>query len=306
MRIKRFLDLLKETIRSWLSDHAGQAAGALAFFTLFSLAPLLIIAIGIAGIIFGSEAAQQELLDQIRFLAGEQAANLAGGAIEKFGGARKGIWGTVIGTVTLLFGATTVFAQMQSALNRMWNVEVKPGKPVRGFFRKRLISFGMVLIIGILLVALLLSSAFLSAMGDYIKEYLGRVNLIIRLSDIGISIVIATVLFALIFKFLPDARIRWRDLWAGALLTSFLFTLAKFLIGLYFSRTTIVNAYGAAGSLVVLLIWVYFSAQILFLGAEFTQVYARKYGEGIHPSGYARHTDEQRPPGKHAHSGHQD
>jgi membrane protein len=279
---------IKETFVKWQADRAPQAAGSLAFFTIFSLAPLLIVAIGIAGIIFGNEAAQEKLLGEIRHSVGPDVSRLAKNAILNAGAQGRGIWGVVIGTVALIFGATTVFAQLKGALNQMWNVEPKPGKPIRGFLRTRLISFVMVLAIGILLIGLLVVSTALNAAGRHIEQFFGNMQSIMWLIDFGISFAVVTILFAVIFKYLPDVYIGWKDVLMGSLLTSFLFTVGKLLIGFYFSRSALASVYGAAGSLVILLVWVFFSAQIFFLGAEFIHVHARHRGNPFEPSENAK------------------
>lgn len=287
MWAKGFVRIIKKTAAEWQKDNAAQAAAALAFYTIFSLAPLLIIATGVAGIIFGNEVAQGELLGQIRRVAGPQAARLGHDAVENLSSGTKDVWGTIIGAVALFVGATTVFAQLHGALNKMWGIRPKPGRNILNLVRTRLIAFVMVLVVGLLLLALLVLSAVLSAAGKYVTQYTGGLRLAMQAADVLLSLGIVTLLFAAIFRYLPDARVRWRDVWVGAVLTAFLFTLGKVLLGIYFAYTTLASVYGAAGSLVILLLWVYFSAQILFFGAEFTYVYASQRGTPVQPARYA-------------------
>ena len=287
MAVKDSMRLLKNTAGKWQQDNAAQAAAALAFYTMFSLAPLVIIATGVAGIIFGNEVAQRELFAQIRRVAGPQAARLGYSAVENMSSGGKGVWGTVIGAVALFVGATTVFAQLQTALNRMWKIRPRPGQAMLNLIRARLTAFVMVLLVGGLLLALLVFSAVLSAAAKYMAQYTPGAKALMGVADVLVSLSVVTVLFAAIFRYLPDARIRWRDVWVGAGLTAFLFTLGKVLLGVYFAYSTLASVYGAAGSLVILLLWVYFSAQILLFGAEFTYVYASQHGTPVQPATHA-------------------
>ena len=281
------LDLLKETIREWREDGANRLAAALAYYTTFSLAPLLVLIIAIAGLVGGREAAQSQTMAQVQDLLGEDGREFVEGMIESASQPETGLAATFIGAVTLLFGALGVFGELQNSLNTIWEVKPKPARNwidgVRRFVVRRLLSFTMVLGIGFLLLASLVISAAVSAFGEYVGNrwlladfWLGLINFII-------SFLVITFLFAMIFKFLPEIKIAWKDVWLGAAVTSALFSLGKFLIGLYLGRSQVGNTFGAAGSLAILLIWVYYSAQILFLGAEFTQVYASRYGSRIVP-----------------------
>ena len=281
------LDLFKETIREWREDGANRLAAALAYYTTFSLAPLLVLIIAIAGLVGGREAAQSQTMAQVQDLLGEDGREFVEGMIESASQPETGLAATFIGAVTLLFGALGVFGELQNSLNTIWEVKPKPARNwidgVRRFVVRRLLSFTMVLGIGFLLLASLVISAAVSAFGEYVGNrwlladfWLGLINFII-------SFFVITFLFAMIFKFLPEIKIAWKDVWLGAAVTSALFSLGKFLIGLYLGRSQVGNTFGAAGSLAILLIWVYYSAQILFLGAEFTQVYASRYGSRIVP-----------------------
>jgi len=293
------ISLLKETLREWREDGATRLAAALAYYMTFSLAPLLVLIIAIAGLVGGREAAQNQTMAQVEDLLGSDGREFVQGMIESASRPTTGLLATLIGAVTLLFGALGVFGELQNSLNTIW--EVKP-KPARGFFDgikrfvvDRLLSFTMVLGIGFLLLASLVISAALSALGEYIGTRWPVADIWLEVINFVISFVVITLLFSMIFKFLPEVNIAWRDVWLGAAVTSALFTLGKFLIGLYLGRSEVGNTFGAAGSLAILLIWIYYSAQILFLGAEFTQVYANRYGSKIEPDpDMVRITEQER------------
>jgi membrane protein len=291
--------LLKETFREWREDGANRLAAALAYYTTFSLAPLLVLIIAIAGLVGGHEAAQSQVMAQVQDLLGVEGREFVQGMIQSASRPSTGVTATVIGAVTLLFGALGVFGELQNSLNTIW--EVKP-KPARGFLDgikrfvvKRILSFTMVLGIGFLLLASLVMSAALSALGEYISTRWPFADFWLELINFMISFAVITFLFAMIFKFLPEIKIAWRDVWLGAAVTSALFSLGKFLIGFYLGRSEVGNTFGAAGSLAILLIWIYYSAQILFFGAEFTQVYSSKYGSKIVPDpGMVKLTEQER------------
>ena len=276
-------DLIKETFSQWSDDKASRLAAALSYYTIFSIAPLLIIAIGVAGLVFGHEAAMNQVVGQIRGMVGEDGAQVIQTILQNASKTTSGIIATVVGGVTLLIGASGAFGQLQDSLNTIWEVKPKKGRGVKGVMRDRFLSFSMVLFIGFLLLASLLLTAVLAGIGKYLSDLLPMSSVVLQAMNFGVSLTVTAFLFALIFKVLPDAIVRWRDVWVGALVTALLFSLGRFLIGLYLCRATIGSAYGAAGSLVVLLFWVYYSAQILFLGAEFTQVYAKRFGKEIVP-----------------------
>lgn len=285
-------NLLRDTFQEWLEDGANRLAAALAYYTTFSLAPLLVLIIAIAGLVGGREAAQTQTMAQVEDLLGNEGREFVEGMIESASQPETGLAATVIGAVTLLFGALGVFGELQNSLNTIWEVKPRPAKGwmdgVKRFVLRRLLSFTMVLGIGFLLLASLVVSAAVSAFGEYVgsrwpladqginAQWLGLINFIV-------SFLVITFLFAMIFKFLPEIKIAWKDVWLGAAVTSALFSLGKFLIGLYLGRSEVGNTFGAAGSLAILLIWIYYSAQILFFGAEFTQVYANRYGSRIVP-----------------------
>lgn len=270
--------LLRETLAEWWGDGAPRLAAALAFYTLFSFAPTLVIAIGVASMVFGEEAARGEIVAQIRGLVGDDGAKVIQTVLAY--SRERSYFATVMGIAAALFGATAVFVALQDALNTVWGVMAKPGNEIKNFFKRRLVSFLMVLGIGVLLFASLVVSAGVSIVGAWFG---GLASYLLQSIQFIFSFCLTTLLFGVIFKTLPDVRIAWKDVWVGAAATSLLFTIGKTLIGLYLGTSSIGSAYGAAGSFVILLVWVYYSAQVFFLGAEFTQVWARRHGSRILP-----------------------
>ena len=287
IRVKTIFRLLREAVREWQEDKASLLAAALAYYTVFSITPLLVIAIAIAGAVFGQDAAEGEIVQQIDRLVGQQGAEVIETALANADRPEVSSVASVISVIVLLVGASGVFAQLQEALNTVWNVKAKPNAGIWGFIRKRLFSFGIVLAIGFLLLVSLILSAVLSGIGKLQIDVLPGFTPLWQLLNFAVSFGFISLLFALIYKYLPDTKIHWKDVWVGAIITALLFTIGKFLIGLYLGRGTLGSAYGAAGSLIVFLAWVFYSAQILLFGAEFTQVYARKYGKKIHPDSQA-------------------
>ena len=287
MNLKAGFGMLKESFKEWKDDDALSLGAALAYYTIFSLAPMLLIAISVAGLVFGREAAQGELVGQMRGLVGQQGAEAIQTMIANAGKQGSGVLGTIIGIVTILFGATGVFAQLQSSLNKIWNVEAKPGKGIWSFLRTRILSFGMVLGIGFLLLVSLAVSAAIAALDTYATGIFPGAEVLIGIVSAIFGLAVITVLFAMMFRYLPDVKIAWKDVWIGAAVTAVLFVIGKVLIGLYLGNSSVASTYGAAGSLVILLLWIYYSTQILFFGAEITQVYATRYGSGIVPDEHA-------------------
>lgn len=289
MSISSIWGLLKATVSQWRHDQTSVMAAALAYYTVFSLAPLLIIVIAIAGSIFGEQAAKGELVMQIQGVVGKEGAQLIQTAIENASklDPSQGPIPTIINIGVLLFGASVVFTQLQTSLNRIWTVQPKPENGVIHFLRKRLLSFSMVLVIAFLLLVSLVISTLLVILGNYLRDLVPGFTYLWQCLNFLISFGIITVLFAMIFKILPDAKIDWKDVWMGAGITAVLFDIGKSLLGFYLGKTSLASAYGAAGSLVIILTWVFYSAQILFLGAEFTKVYARNQDREIVPSEYA-------------------
>jgi membrane protein len=271
--------LLKKVFNSWLDDDVPSMGAALAYYTLFSLAPLLLIAISVAGLVFGQEAARGEIESQLRSLMGEPGASAVQALLASVGKPAESSLATLVGVLLLLIGATTVFGELQSALDRIWRVPA--AAPVRGWFhliRARLLSFGMILVIGFLLMVSLVLSAALAAMERLWSPFFDGWIQIASAGNAAAGFALVTAMFALIYKVMPRAQVLWRDVWTGALFTALLFSLGKALIGFYIGRSGIVSGFGAAGSLVVVLLWVYYSAQIFLIGAEFTWVYANLFG----------------------------
>lgn len=276
--MKKYLELFKQTFKEFGEDKAPRLGAALAYYTIFSLAPLLLIAISIAGIVFGQEAARDQISGQLRNVMGATTAEAVEQMVVNAAKPKTGTVATIIGIITLLFGASGVFGQLKDALNTIWNVEPKKKSGVMGFIRERFLSMAMVAGVGFLLLVTLIVDAAISGMGGYIGARFPGGEAFFHVMQLVISFAVVTLLFAAIMRVLPDLKIAWKDVWLGAALTSILFVLGKFALGLYIGKTAVGSSFGAAGSLVVVLLWVYYSAQILFFGAEFTQVYARSYG----------------------------
>jgi membrane protein len=287
IRVKSIFRLLKEAFQGWQKDKVSILAAALAYYTVFSIAPLLVIAIAIAGAVFGEEAARGEIVSQIDYLVGQQGAEAIETAIANANQPKLGSAASIISIVVLFVGASGVFAQLQTALNTVWNVEPKPNAGIWEFVRKRLLSFGMVLSIGFLLLVSLMIGTLLAAISNMNISLFSDFAFLWRSLNLLISFSLITLLFALIYKYLPDVEIRWKDVWVGAIVTASLFIFGKYLIGLYLGKSSLGSAYGAAGSLIVFLAWVFYSAQILLFGAELTQVYTRRYGSKIRPNSHA-------------------
>lgn len=283
MNLKAVWGLLKETFSEWNKDKAERLAAALAYYTVFSLAPLLVIVIAIAGSVFGAEAARGEIVGQIQGLVGREGAQFIQTAIQNASKPKAGTIASIISFVVLLFGASWVFGALQDALNTIWEVQPKPGRGVFTMIRSRFLSFTMILGIGFLLLVSLIVSAGLTAAFNLLGNLLPAFSFFLPIANFVISFLVITLLFALIYKVLPDVKIVLRDVWIGAAITSLLFTIGKSLLGLYLGNGSFGSTYGAAGSLVIILAWVYYSAQILFFGAEFTKVYAKRYGSRIVP-----------------------
>ena len=277
--------LLKQTASEWMEDDAPSLGAALAYYTVFSLAPLMTIAIAIAGFFFGKEAAQGQIFDELRGLLGKEGGKAVEEMVQSAGAQpTAGIVATIISVIILLFGASGVFGQLQASLNKMWGVKPKPGRGVLGMIKDRLLSFGFTLVVGFLLLVSLMLTAGVALMANWLGGLMPGSETLAQILNLGLSLVMITLLFAMIFKFLPDAKIAWRDVWIGAFLTALLFTIGKFALGIYLGKSGVASSYGAAGSLIVLLLWVYYSSQILFFGAEFTQVYANRFGSHVAPA----------------------
>lgn len=271
MRANTVLLLAKNTIKEWQEDKALRLGAALSYYTIFSLTPLLIIVIGIAGIFFGNDVARDRIMTELNGLLGSQGASAIGDMLQhQQQQPSKNVIATLIGFFTLLLGATGVVGELQDSLNTIWNVENKNSGGLTGMLRQRLLSLGMILGIGFLLLVSLVVSAGLTGVASYWKA-----AAFFEVLNFALSLIVITVLFAVLLKFLPAVKIPWRTVWIGAFVTALLFTIGKTLIGLYLSKSAVASSFGAGGSLVIILVWVYYNAQILFLGAEFTQVYSK-------------------------------
>jgi membrane protein len=287
-KLKAGWELLKLTLSDWMNDNTFELSAALAFYTIFSVAPVLLIAVGVASFFLAPETAATRIVDEMEKLVGAQGANAVRQVIESSRGFGKGLWAVSVGIITLIMGATAVFGELQSALNRIWDVEAKPNRGVIvSLIIDRSRSFSIALCVGFLLLVSLVISAVMSGLQNYMNNWLPGIPWVWQTANVVASFVVVAVLFAMIYKFLPDVVVSWKEVWIGAAVTALLFTSGKYLIGIYLGQTATASAFGAAGSLVVLLFWVYYSALISFLGAEFTQVYARRYGSGIRPQKHA-------------------
>jgi membrane protein len=271
--------LVKAAAKAWIEDYAPSMGAALSYYTVFSLAPVLLIVVSVAGLVFGEEAARGEVFEQIAGLVGAESARAIELMLESLNKPERGALGTVIGVVTLGIGATTVFGELQDALDRIWRAPVRAGTSgLWALLRDRLLSFGMILGIAFLLMVSLVASAALSALGKWWGGVFGEWEILLQGVNLVVGLFLTTAVFALIYKLMPRVKVRWHDVWLGALTTAVLFSIGKFLIGLYIGKSGIASGFGAAGSLAIVFVWVYYSAQIFLLGAEFTWVYARTFG----------------------------
>ena len=288
MNLRKVGKLLQKTFQEWQEDKAARIAAALAYYTVFSISPLLVIAIAIAGAFFGQQAAQEEITAQLTQLVGEDIVKPILVTLKNISQPEiRGI-ASWISIAVLLLGASGIFAQLQDALNTVWNVKPQPGQGILPFLRRRLFSFLMVLAIGFLLILSLMISAVISTLSRYRVDFLPGSAILWENIDFIVSLSLITFLFCLMFKYVPDAKIAWKDVVVGSVITALLFLFGKFLLGLYLSMGSLGSAYGAAGSLIVFLAWVYYSAQIVLLGAEFTHVYTRMYGSKIRPKKHSQ------------------
>lgn len=271
--------LLRQTAQSWLDDRAPSMGAALAYYTLFSLAPLLLIVISVAGLIFGEDAARGEITLQLQTLMGDAGARAVQDLLTSVRQPAEGSFATAVGLLLLLVGATSVFAELQDALDRIWRVPARvPSNGWLALLRARLLSFGMILAVGFLLTVSLVVSAALALVGRSIEPLFGGWYVVGAAANAIGGFVLVAAMFALIYKVLPRAHVHWSDVWTGALFTAILFTFGRLVISLYISRFGVSSGFGAAGSLVIVLLWVYYSAQVFLFGAEFTWVYANACG----------------------------
>lgn len=277
--LRKLLRLAVEAVKAWFDDYAPSMGAAISYYTVFSLAPLLVIVIAVAGGVFGREAVQGEITGQISGMVGAQGAQMIEGLVAQHSDTGRGLVAGITSFVLLLVGATTVFAELQNALDRIWKVpeQSKPSGIV-GILRARLLSFGLILGVAFLLVVSLVVSAILASMGAWAGRLLPGWEMLLQGLNLLVSLTILSTLFAMIFKLMPSTPVRWGDVWVGAIVTALLFEVGKLVIGLYIGKSRVNESFEAAGALVIVLVWVYYAAQIFLLGAEFTKAYADAHG----------------------------
>jgi membrane protein len=284
MNVTSGWNLLRRTFAEWSEDKAPQLGASLAFYSAISIAPLLVIALSIAAFFLGEEAARGKVIEEFQGLVGSEGGKAIEDMIASANKPGAGLIATLLSIATLLFGASGVFGQLQDALNTIWEVKPKPGRGILGFVRDRFLSFAMVLGVAFLLLVSLLLTTAIAAIGLSDDTLPNSLQWLAQVVNFAVSFAVISALFAMIFKLLPDVRMSWNDVWLGAIVTAVLFTIGKLAIGLYLGHSSMASSYGVAGSFVVLLVWTYYSAQILFFGAELTQVYANTYGSRIVPT----------------------
>jgi membrane protein len=281
--------IFRRALAGWWNDNVPRLGASLAYYTLFALAPVLVIAIAIGGLIFGAEAVRGEIVGQIQGLIGREGAKAVQSMLEGASRPSSSIAATVVGVITFFLAATGAFLELQTALNTIWHVEPKhDGSYLRVLIMQRVISFGLVVALGFLLVTSLLVSAALAAIHRYMGGAFPGVVVLWEALNVVVSLGVITLLFAMIYKVLPDVKLVWSDVWIGGLVTAGLFTIGKLLIGVYLGTASIASSYGAAGSVIVILVWVYYSAQIILLGAEFTRAYVEEFGRRPRTEEFAR------------------
>ncbi len=281
------------TFMGFINDNGLKLSASLAYYTIFSIAPLLILIISIAGLVLGPDAAANKLYPQISHYVGSEAALQVQEILKNLQLSGKSGTAVVIGVATLLIGASSIFIEIQDSLNIIWRVKAKPKKGWLKLIQNRFLSFSLIISLGFLLLASLLVNFIINALGKRIEYFLPAITgPILKGVNLGITLIVITILFGIIFKFLPDVKIRWKDVRSGAFFTSLLFMLGQYLIGLYIQYTAQGSAYGAAGSIIVILVWIYYTSAILYIGAEFTQVYAEAIGSHIEPADYAVHVQQ--------------
>jgi len=281
LRRRDVKSILSASLAEWNRHKAPRLGAALAFYTLLSLAPLLLVLVSVVGLVLGHQAAEADIVAQVRSLVGTAGATATAAVIEGFRNTTEGIIATAFGVLTLFFGASAVLIELRDALNTIWDVptrELGGLKMISGFVKERLLSFALVLAIGFLLIVSLAVSAWIAALGAWSASILPAHEMILEVVNFIVSFVIITILFSAIYKFLPDIRIEWRDVILGGAITSLLFTIGKLGLGIYLGRASFASSYGAAASIVALIVWVYYSGQIFFLGAELTKTFANRYG----------------------------
>lgn len=285
--VKGVYELIKDAATKWVDDSAARLGAALSYYTLFAIPPLFIILIFVASLFVDEQTVRSGLFGEVGGLVGQKGAEAIQSALQASDPQAKGLLASALAIGALILTASGLFIELQSDLNIIWGVQEKPGRGIRGFLKTRVLSFAMVVGIGFLLMVSLVVSAALSAFGKYFSELAPGLGVVSGILNIVFSFAVITLLFAMIYKVLPDVKIAWRDVWVGAGITALLFTAGKFALGLYLGKNSSVSAYGAAGSLVLILLWVYYSAQILFFGAEVTEAYANRFGVRLVPKPHA-------------------
>lgn len=287
-KIKGVYHYIKQVFTEFIEDDVLKYSASLAYYTVFSIAPVLIVIISVTGALFGKEAIQKQLYGQINEFVGSKAANEIQDAIANIHLTGNNIFATITGIVVLLVGATGIFGEVQDSLNKIWGLRVKTRKTWWKLVINRLLSFSIIICIGFVMMVSLVLNALISAFGNFLARYFSEFSVIfLQITDSVLTFVITTFLFSLMFKILPDAKIKWKDVLIGGIITSVFFTLGKLAIGYYLGSSKIATIYGAAGSVMIVMVWVYYSSIILYLGAEFTKVYAKLYGGKIFPNEYA-------------------
>jgi membrane protein len=301
VRVPQFFKLFWAALKGWSKDDVPRLGASLAYYTLFAISPILVIAIAIAGSVFGPDAVSGQIVTEIDGLIGRQGAEAVQTILQSAHRNPTGTFAVIIGTITLFVAASGAFLELQHALNKIFRVKTDPKKSgLERLLLNRLRSFGLVVSVGFLLLVSLLVSAGLSALSVRIQHSAFGGPVLLQAINIVVSLAVMTLLFGLIYRFLPDVRLAWRDVWTGAFGTSLLFSIGKLLIGLYLGQSSVASSYGAAGSIVVLLVWVYYSAQVILLGAEFTRVYAEdRRGSEPPPNNFARRAPDAHPSAEH-------
>jgi membrane protein len=293
MKPRAIFELLRDAFKDWGEDKAARLGAALAYYTIFSIGPLLVLIIAIAGKVFGEEAARGQIVGTIGSVVGSDAAAFIQEMVKTAGEPASSTIAGIVGTVTLLLGAAGFFGQLKDALNTIWEVQPKPGLGIMGFVKRNLLTFAMVAASGFLLLVSLVINAALAALGDFLEARLLVNAFVWQVVNYAATFGVITLVFAMIYKVLPDVKIPWRNVWVGALITAMLFVLGQVALGFYFGLSNPGTAFGAAGSLVVVLVWIYYSAQILFFGAEVTQVYSYRYGAPVRPDEHAEWVSQE-------------
>ncbi len=278
MRTPSIVRMFGTALRAWWDDDAPRLGASLSFYTLFAIAPILLVATAVAGMVFGAEAVRGEIVGQLEHLVGREGGRAVQSLLEGASQRREGVFATVLGSIAFVVAATGAFLELQAALNTIWRVTPNPGAHVKAFLVDRLRSFGLVVAVGFLLLVSLAVTAALAALSGWLARRSPSIPVVWSTVNVLASLLVTTALFALLYRFLPDVRLRWRDVMTGAFVTAVLFTIGQQLIGLYLGQSSVASSYGAAGSVMILLLWVYYSCQILLFGAEFTRIYAQRHG----------------------------